>query len=310
MRYTMNRMIRTIVHTIWRVLVFGLGLLSAWFLFFVVRRYADSQLPGIVVYLLLWCVSAYFVVPLLLRILRLVIKPNHIPLYATTPDGWPSDPVNLAIIARDKAELRRAMKKAGWYEADKLTLKTGLREVLAIMLDRSYPQAPVGTLLLFNRHQDIAFEIPTNRRNSPRTRHHVRFWKLTAPPIVGESHTVHASFWAQQLHKFRGPKRSIWIGAATEDIHPIAFRWRTGQLTHGVSEDDLQERDFLIASLVDNGLSKKVATTRRGETVSFRGQSFRTRYVTDGSLKVVELKSPLPNPLAAVKKSADGIATE
>lgn len=299
-------MIRTLVHAMWRILIFGIGLLAAWFLIFKIRPYANAELPNFVVIVLLWCCFAYVLIPLLIRIFRLLIKPDHIPIYAATPDGWPSDPVNIALIVQNKTALRSAMKRAGWHEADRLTIATAFREVLAILFNLPYVKAPVGTLMLFNRGQDIAFQIPTNRRNSPRTRHHVRFWKLDAPVIGKDLGGSHTSFWKEQLKKFAGPRRSIWIGAATEDTHPIAFRWRSGQLTHGVSKDDAKERDFLIQTLKETMQCKKISETTRGESFTFRGQSFRTRYVTDGSLKVVELKKPL---FAPSKKAPTQIAT-
>ena len=281
-------MIGAILRTLWRVIIFGLGITVVWFLLFKIRPYADSYLPTFVVVLLLYCFIAYFVIPALIRLLRLLIKPDHIPLYVTTRDGWPSDPVILAVIAHNKQHLRKKMRAAGWYESDPLTFKNGLYEFISIVFNRAYPEAPVSNLYLFNRHQDISFQIPTNGRLSARTRHHIRFWKLEEPPLTQNDHG-HFSFWATRLKKFVGAKRSIWIGAGTEEPHPIDIQWRTGQFTHGGSHDANAERDFIIQTLKASAAVKKISTSRRGEKTSFRGQQFRTIYTTDGSLKVIEL---------------------
>lgn len=282
-------MFTRIARIIWRLIIFALGVVVGYIAVFIIRPYADTYLPVYVVAILLWCLFAYVVMPALIRLFRILIKPDHIPLHATTGDGWPSDPVNIVIVAHSKLHLRKSMQKAGWYEADRATLKNSLREGWALLFNHAYPAAPMSSLYLFNRPHDIGFEIPTNGQMSPRTRHHVRFWKLTPPPLAHNDHQ-HFSFWANRLKRFVQGERSIWIGAATEDIGPLDLRWRTGQLTHRVSHDDSKERDFLIQSLKDVHLCGQVRTTTRGDAFRFRGQSFRTHYVTDGSLKVVELK--------------------
>lgn len=291
MRYTKSSMINTILRIIWRLLIFALGSAVAWFMVFHAYPYADTRLPAFVALLLFYCLFVYLIFPTLMRLFRIVIKPDHIPLYATTGDGWPSDPINLAILANNKTHLRRAMKKAGWYEADKLNVRNGFREVMSILFNLPYPAAPVSGLYLFNRRHDIAFQIPTNSKLSARTRHHVRFWRLEEPrPKLGNHH--HYGFWKTQLEKFVGVKRSIWIGAATEDHLPVDLQWRTGKLTHGGSHDANAERDFIIATLKGTGVVKRVSTTRSGDELKFRGQQFRTIYITDGSLKVIELLQP------------------
>ena len=282
-------MLGSIFRVLWRLFVFAVGLLSAWVIF-KLYPYADRYFPVYIVILLIYCVVAYLIIPALIRLFRVVIKPDHIPLYVTTRDGLPSDPVNLAIVARNKTQLRRAMKRAGWYEADPSTLKNSLREAASILFNRAYPQAPVSTLYLFNRRHDIAFQIPTNPNQSARTRHHVRFWELTEPPLAHNDHQ-HFNFWSKQLRKFIAPTgRSIWIGAATEDSHPIGIR-RTGTFTHRISHDANAERDFIIQTLRDSRDVARISSTKRGEQVKFRGQQFRTEFISDGSLKVVELKT-------------------
>lgn len=282
-------MIQFIFRLLWRFLILAIGVTTLWFAIFKLYPYADNRLPTFVVLLLLYSGFAYVVIPFLIRLFRLVIKPAHIPLYVATGDGWPSDPVNLALIVKDKEHLRRSMKKAGWYEADRLTFKSSIHTLYSIVFNQPYPTAPFSNLYLFNRAHDIGFEIPTGDSMSARTRHHVRFWKLDEPGLHVNEH-AHFTFWKRQLQHFFGMEREIWIGAATEETHAIDLQWRTGQLTHGGSHDSDKERDFIIQTLRDSGFVRSVHDTEPGEELRFRGQQFRTIYITDGGIKVARLR--------------------
>ncbi len=282
-------MIRFILRQLWRALIFVLGV---WTLYFVVTALwpESGSRPAIFVALLLtYCLMAYVFIPALFRLYHVFVKHDHIPLYATYGDGWASDPVNIALVVHDRKQLQAAMHAAGWHEAEPATARNSLREAIALLFNKSYPTAPVSTLFLFNRPHDIAFQIPTNAQNSPRTRHHVRFWKLQAP----EAHRHdrgHFEYWSGKLKKWLHLEREIWIGAATYDFKPFDIRWRTGSLTHGVRHDTDEERDFIIQTLKDSKVIRTVDTSEAGEQFKFRGQSFRTIFTTDGSIKVVRLK--------------------
>lgn len=273
----------------WRMLILALGSTVLWLIVFLLVPIVDSRFPIYIALLIAYILLAYIAIPNLIRLFRLTTKPNHIPLYVTTGDGWPSDPVNIAIIAKNRHALIDAMSQAGWYLADDMNLKTGFREFLSIVLNKSYPEAPLSSLYLFGKKQDIGFEIPTNRAKSARTRHHVRFWQLSTPKYDSQKH-AHLSFWEEKLMRLFGNGTDIWIGAATEETIPIDVQWYTGRLTHGGSHDDNRERDFIIQSLKDKKLVRTTHTTEPGKTVTFRGQQFRTIYITDGSIKVVKLR--------------------
>jgi hypothetical protein len=245
-------MFSLVFRLLWRILIFVIGIALGWFAVTTVYPYADSRLPAFLVIFLLYCAFAYGVIPLLVRLLHIFIKPDHIPLYVTTGDGWPSDPVNIALIATSRSHLKKQMRKAGWIEADPLTFKNAFREVVSIIFDTAYPAAPLSNLYLFNRKHDIGFEIPTSKSGSARTRHHVRFWRLDEPPIHADNkHLAGYTFWFQKLRHLVSGDKEMWIGAATEETHPIDIQWRTGQLTHGGSHESDKERDFIIQSLQD-----------------------------------------------------------
>ncbi len=288
MKRIMIGLLGFLLRSLWRfvILAIGVGLIL---LTVEVFPYVDARLPIFVVLLLIYCLFAYLFIPALFRLLRVFIKPNHIPIYVTTRDGWPSDPVNIAVIARDRRHLRETMERAGWITADPLTFKNGFREFISIVFNTSYPAAPLSNLFLFNRPHDIGFEIPTNDAGSARTRHHVRFWRLEEP-LEGDKNITHYTFWAQKLRHLFHAERELWMGAATEETHPVDIQWHTGQLTHGGSHDSDRERDFIIDSLKTTKSVQRVHTSTPGDSIRFRGQQFRTFYVSDSSIKIVRLK--------------------
>lgn len=282
-------MVKFLLRTLWRILIFMLGVGSLGLIVAAIWPESNGRVAAFIALLITYCLMAYLVVPNLMRLFHVFSRPDHIPLYVTTGDGWPSDPVNLAIIVHNRQHLELAMTKAGWHVADPLTFKTGFQEVLSIVLNRSYPAAPLSNLYLFDRPHDIGFEIPTNDRNSARTRHHVRFWRLEEP-IAGSRNETHYHFWQDKIKDFFNGKREIWIGAATEETQAIDIQWRTGRLTHGGSHESDKERDFIIKTLKDSGLVTKTFTSEPGEELRFRGQQFRTFYISDGSIKIARLK--------------------
>ncbi len=282
-------MIGLLLRLFWRALIFLLGALALQIIITAVWPESGNRFAVFAALLIIYCLMAYLIIPALFRLYHFLIKHDHIPLYATYGDGWASDPVNIAVVVRDRRQLQLAMKKAGWYEAEPSSFRNSIREGLALLFNRSYPNAPVSTLYLFNRRHDIAFQIPTNAHNSPRTRHHVRFWRLQ-PPENQRHDRGHFEYWSSKLLTWLHLEREIWIGAATYDFKPFDIRWRTGSITHGVRHNTDEERDFIIRTLQDCSSVKSVHTSEPGEHFKFRGQSFRTVFTTDGSIKVVQIR--------------------
>jgi hypothetical protein len=280
-------MIGTVLRLLWRLFIGLLTLILAYLTIFLFFPYLQNRLPLFICIFILYIVIAYFGIPLLVRLWRFVIRPNHLPQYAVSRDGWSSDPVNIAIVCRNETDLRRAMTKAGWRIADKTTLPNSLREGWAILFNRPYPTAPFSNLFLFGRKQDIGFQIQTGEKPSPRHRHHIRFWQLTGEPEKPHHHTT---FWQNILELFSTRKRQIWIGTATHDVSPFALRIQNLQITHKIDAETNKERDFVITSLENAKLIKRCETIAAGDSIIFRGQTFGMNIITDGMLKVVELK--------------------
>jgi hypothetical protein len=292
LRYTGAVVIGFIIRSIWRLLVLALGIGLAYAAAFVAYPYLDKRLPFFIALLVLYVGLAYFALPTLLRTWRLVIRPDHIPLYVTTRDGIPSDPVNIAVIVRSRRQLIKCMQKAGWDIADKANLWNLLREGWASILARPYPQAPLSPLYLFNRPFDEGFQIAYGKNGSPRHRHHVRFWQL----IDRRDDHGHFRFWDKYLNSFIGREHMIWIGAATDDNSMYGVRWWNLQPTHRSDPKPHVERDFIIESLKRQNLIKSSSAVKAGEPFTLRGQSLGNTFICDGRLKIIELKSPRLKP--------------
>lgn len=271
---------------LWRLFIAVVTVCLAYATAFLFFPYLDDRFPVFVSLLIIYLISAYGVIPAIVRMWHLVFKPTHLPHYSVSGDGWSSDPVNIAVVCGNKRQLTNHMKRAGWEVADKLTLRTSLRAFFAIALRLPYPTAPFSNLYMFGRVQDIGFQIQTGSPPSPRSRHHVRFWLLNDDRL---SHH-HTAFWHDILHLFTRSKRQIWIGTATHDVSAFAFRIRDFKLTHMIDERTDIERDFLIKSLQDAHAIKRSEIIPAGEPVKFRGQTFGVNIVTDGTLHVLQLK--------------------
>jgi hypothetical protein len=270
---------------LWRFLIFLLIAGLTYVSVFVIFPFIDTRSPIVFAILIFYAVLAYVLIPFAIRIIRLAFRANHVPTHVTTRDGWASDPINVAFTVRNKKHLIRAMESAGWHIADKGTLKNDIREGVAILLNRPYPSAPCSKLYMFSRPQDIAFQIPVD--NSPRIRHHVRFWKVEPKAIDTTQH----KFWLSTLRRVVGIDRELWVGAATFDKRVIGIRWRTLQLTHHIEADTNIERDYLISTLANSGYVRNQRIIKSGEAYKFRGQNLGVTIVNDGYTKLLELRS-------------------
>jgi hypothetical protein len=150
----------------------------------------------------------------------------------------------------------------------------------AFVLNRPYPRAPFSILYLFDRGQDAGFQLPID--DSPRKRHHVRFWGL---PMERAAATIDTSaFWVEKDRPADG-ERALWVGAATKDTG-LSLTWLSFQITHATDSDTDAERDFLVAELTKHDAILGVRGHMPGE-VLHHGKV--NHYVTDGMVAVAEL---------------------
>jgi hypothetical protein len=262
-----------------RLLIIGLGVVSVWLIVFVVFRFADHRLPWVLALGVTYGLAAYVILPRAVHMGLKILQRRHVPRFTITGDGLPGDPVNL-VLTGTLQQLRSAFATAGWSEADRLGLSSSWRMIGAFVLDRPYPTAPFSTLYLFGRGQDIGFQKAID--DSPRKRHHIRFWALAL--TYAEQTVGTAAFW---LNTDRPPEdaRVLWVGAGTRDTG-FSLTRLTFQVTHATDADTNAERDYIATELRRSRVIGDVTSYQSGQRLPVEHVN---HYVTDGAVSVADL---------------------
>jgi hypothetical protein len=251
--------------------------------------YFDKRLPLGFAIFFAYVLGAYVLVPAIIRLYRIIRPADHLPLYCVTPDGFASDPLNIGIIGT-RRQLISSMERAGWHVADPHRLRYMVREALSTIYGWHYPNAPVSSLYLFGRKQDIAFEIPLEGVQGG-GRHHVRFWATTyedKKPLG-----IHSVHWHHRREQVYG-ENLLWVGAASLDVG-INFIRHNLQLTHMIDPDTDKERELIVEKLKSKKLTGNTRTIKLGEPYRLINRVISGSLHTDGRMAVVSLKQ---NPAA------------
>ncbi|HKB37912.1 MAG TPA: LssY C-terminal domain-containing protein [Gemmataceae bacterium] len=222
----------------------------------------------------LYVAVAYLLLPALWR----VYAHRHpaledLPGITYTASGIPGDPINVALVGT-KDELINIMRAAKWFRADPLGLRSDLKIAEATVFKRPDDAAPVSSLYLWGRKEDLAFEQPVGP--DPRQRHHVRFWKADQVDADG---------------------RPLWAGSAVFDKR-VGLSKTTGQITHVTAPDVDAERDYLFQCLEKTGdLAERYVEDNFHKTREGKNGGGDPWY-TDGNLYVGVIKpaNPQSNP--------------
>lgn len=241
-----------------------------------------SRVPLALAILLTYGLTAYVLIPAAIRVIRIFIRTNHLPLYSVTPDGFASDPLNIGLIGT-RRQLIRAMEDAGWEVAEPHTLSNQLREAMSTIFRWPYPNAPVSSLYLFGRKQDIAFEIQIN--NTKGQRHHVRFWATTFDEDSDklEVHNIH---WQARKERL-ATGNLLWVGAASLDTG-FSFVRHNIQLTHMIDPDTNKERDLIVSGLVAKG-AEQLDSLKLTDEYRLINRAWRGSLHSDGIMHIVRL---------------------
>ncbi|MCD4853338.1 LssY C-terminal domain-containing protein [Arthrobacter sp. AK01] len=221
-----------------------------------------------------WAFLAYLLLPRLHRILTTIYVPGYFIGRARTSDGLLGDPVNVALLGAEP-QIHAIMQSAGWTMADDVTFASSRRIVSSTIFRRSYTEAPVSPLYLFDRQQDFAYQQEVD--NTPGKRHHVRFWRCPEGWLLPGGHKVD------------------WLAAGTYD-RSVGFSLFTLQITHKIEQNTDVERDHIVStvSAVEPAVTVQVIEdfstgyhTRNGG-----GDSIST----DGDLPIVDARRvPVPS---------------
>lgn len=267
---------------LWRhIVVCAIGALAIWLIVDVIFPMTDHRMPWILALAVTYGLAAYVILPRAIRTGVKVLHRQHVPEYTTTGDGLPGDPVNIALVGT-LPQLRAAFAAIGWTEADRLGLASSWHMVRAFVFNRPYPSAPFSTLYLFGRGQDIGFQKAID--NSPRKRHHVRFWSISQ--AAAEQTLGTPGFW---LSTDRPPdaETALWVGAATRDTG-FSLTWLTFQVTHRTAADTNAERDLILSDLKARQLVGDIASYNERAQLPAKRVN---RYLFDGDVGVAALKT-------------------
>ncbi|MGH7192156.1 MAG: LssY C-terminal domain-containing protein [Candidatus Saccharimonadales bacterium] len=281
-------MIQFLLRLAKRLAVLLPGIVIAYFSVRNIFPYFHRRLPLSLAIMATWALAAYVLIPAVIRLWRILRPTDHLPLYCVTPDGFASDPLNIGIIAT-RRQLINAMEKAGWHIADARSLRNNIREMLSAVYDWSYPNAPVSSMYLFGRKQDIAFQIPVEGVTGG-SRHHVRFWATTFEDERPLS--IHTIAWHHRRTRVYDDNL-LWVGAASLD-EGINFIRHNFQLTHMIKPDTDSERELIADSLKARRLVKSIGSIKLGEPYRLINRVVGGSLHTDGRMAVISLKDRVP----------------
>lgn len=279
-------MLNHLLRLLKRLAVFAPVILVGSLLAFSVFPLLDDQLPIVIALLLTYVFGAYVVVPALLRVYRAFVPAKHSPRYCVTPDGFASDPLNIALIGT-RDQVIDAMARTGWRLADKLTWRTALRTIMSTVYGSKYETAPMSPLYLFGRKQDLSFQDEVEN-GGPGSRHHVRFWAATY-----DTHTdavVSGIHWHNRRAHVNNDSL-LWVGAASRDIG-VTFIRHNAQITHLVDPNTNAEREIIVNRLIQNKFGKLEQEFSLGDPYKLLNiHSLKGHIHSDGLMKVIRLSN-------------------
>ncbi len=190
------------------------------------------------------------------------------PLRSQAGEGpRPADWINLALVG-PADDVLAAFARAGWTTADRSSWRADAKTFVAVAERHGYATGPVSLLTLAGAPPALVFQRATNTFAA---RHHVRVWASTAR---------------------LGPA-PIWFAAATHDI-AIEFSRATHRLTHRIDGAIDDERDRLVAGLLDAGAVAALASIARPEVARTSVNAAGDLVTTDGRVVALRLTTARP----------------
>jgi hypothetical protein len=243
------------------------GLSTVWLAYLVFKEGIQPGWP-ILLLVVFWVLLTYLLLPRVHRILTRLYVPGYFIGRARTSDGLLGDPVNLGLRGHE-AQIHAAMTRAGWTRADDVTLRSGLRILTSTLTRRSYHEAPVSPLHLFDRQQDFAYQQEV--AGSPSKRHHVRFWRCPDGWMLPGGYTVD------------------WLAAGTYD-KSVGLSLFTLQVTHKIEEDTDIERDYIVETVKKGSPEVDVEVIENFSTGYHSRNGGGDLIITDGDLPIIDVR--------------------
>ncbi len=242
------------------------GLATIWLAYLVFRASIHPGWP-LLLLIVFWGLLTYLLLPRLHRILTQLYVPGYFIGRARTSDGLLGDPVNLALRGHEP-QVHAAMTRAGWIRADDLSLTSGRRILTSTLRRRSYAEAPVSPLNLFDRQQDFAYQQEV--AGSPSKRHHVRFWRCPEDWMLPGGYAVD------------------WLAAGTYD-KSVGLSLFTLQVTHKIEENTDVERDYIVETVSAASPEVEVEVIENFATGYHSRNGGGDLIITDGNLPIIDV---------------------
>lgn len=198
---------------------------------------------------------------------------ERLPCCAADGDGKAEgDPLNIALVG-EASHVLNSLTRSGWSFTHRITLRSVRREAAAAIEGAPYAVAPVSSLYVFGRKQDLALQ---RARQSIAQRNHMRLW----------------------LAPFRCEGRPVWIGQVSRDIGVKATTKSVTFTTHIIDPQVDETREYLLHSLLAQGFVDRFGFAR-GSAVATNDQPRHNLtgdpYLSDG-MRLVVFLSPDPLP--------------
>lgn len=153
---------------------------------------------------------------------------EQLPCCATDTDGQrEGDPLNVVIVG-ETSDVLNSLSRSGWSFTHRIDFRSIRREVGAAIAGSAYPVAPVSSLYVFGRKQDVALQ---RARRSIAQRNHMRLW----------------------LAPYRFENRPVWIGQVSRDIGVKVTPKSPTLTTHIIDPEVDTTREYLFHSLIAEG---------------------------------------------------------
>ena len=198
---------------------------------------------------------------------------EQLPCCAADADGKAEgDPLNIALVG-EASQVLHSLTRAGWSFTHRISLRTVEREVGAALEGKPYAVAPVSSLYVFGRKQDVALQ---RARRSIAQRNHLRLW----------------------LAPFRFEDRPVWIGQISRDIGVKVTPKSPTLTTHVIDPEVDTTREYLLHSLVAEGFVDRFGFVKGSAAATPDQPRFNLTgdaYHSDG-LRLVIVLAPEPVP--------------
>ena len=203
------------------------------------------------------------------------VRIRELPCCTARADGsGEGDPINLALVGSGE-DVIAALTAGGWTFTEAITADSVRRMIGAAIADGAYANAPVSSLYLFGRKQDMALQ---RGRSKIAQRNHMRLW----------------------LAPFRCEGLPVWVGQVSRDIGVKATSKSPTFTTHIIDPNVDESREYVLHSLLSHEAVRWFAFAR-GVGAATRDNPRRNLtddpYFTDGNRLVVGVsRVPVPPP--------------